>query len=82
VTSSDWHKLLDGMSRETRIKALLSYELAADRADGQSVESVVATLRAVAVAEGLDADHPWIPAAAACIAQERPATAARSPLLA
>lgn len=69
MTPSDWRDLLDGMPRETRIKALLCYELAADRAGGESVDVALSTLRAVATAEGLDPGQPWIPAAAAEIAR-------------
>ncbi len=67
VTTSDWRALLDGLSVEERVKALLSYELAADRAAGQPVEIALTTLRAVVDAEGLDPRHPWVTAAAAHI---------------
>jgi hypothetical protein len=80
MTSSDWRSLLDGLSRESRIKALLSYELAADRADGQSLEMAIATLRAVAAAEGLDPDDAWITEAAAQIARGRTGATVRPPL--
>jgi hypothetical protein len=60
----NWRATLDGLSLESRLKALLSYELASDRAAGQPVEVASATLRAVASAEGLDDHQPWIDAAA------------------
>lgn len=60
----NWRAILDGLPLEARLKALLSYELASDRAAGQPVEVASAALRAVAVAEGLDDHQPWIDAAA------------------
>jgi len=60
----NWRVTLDGLPLESRLKALLSYELASDRAAGQPVEVASATLRAVANAEGLDGQQPWIEAAA------------------
>lgn len=63
----DWRSLLDELPLEQRLKAIAVYELASDRAEGQSFESASATLRAAATAEGLDDGHPWIQAAAAHI---------------
>jgi len=65
---ADWRDRLDGLSRGHRIKALLSFELANDRAVGEPVEVATATLRAVARAEGLDSGGLWIEAAAFDIA--------------
>jgi hypothetical protein len=67
----NWRTTLDGLPLESRLKALLSYELACDRAAGQPVEVASATLRAVATAEGLDGPQPWIDAAAARISAGR-----------
>jgi hypothetical protein len=67
TTPSDWRTTLDGLPLEARLKALLVYELAADRAAGASIEVAAATLRAAAQAEGLDDGEPWIDAAAARI---------------
>jgi hypothetical protein len=66
----DWRSLLDGLPLGQRLKALAVYELARDRAMGQPPETVAATLRAAATAEGLDAGHDWIPAAAAHISAD------------
>ncbi|MGY1743837.1 MULTISPECIES: hypothetical protein [unclassified Blastococcus] len=60
----NWRVALDGLPLESRLKALLSYELASDRVAGEPVEVASATLRAVAAAEGLDDHQPWIDAAA------------------
>ncbi|WP_146220404.1 hypothetical protein [Geodermatophilus normandii] len=67
----DWRALLGDLPLEQRLKAIAVYELASDRAEGQSFESASATLRAAARAEGLDDGHPWIPAAAAHISAPR-----------
>jgi hypothetical protein len=67
TTPSDWRTTLDGLPLEARLKALLVYELAADRAAGASIEVAAATLRAAAQAEGLDDGEAWIDAAAARI---------------
>ncbi len=67
TTSGDWRTSLDGLPLEQRLKALLVYELAADRSSGAPVETTAATLRAAATAEGLDAGQPWIEVAAARI---------------
>jgi hypothetical protein len=66
----DWRSLLAGLPLEQRLKALAVYELARDRAMGQPPETAAATLRAAATAEGLDASHDWIPAAAARISAD------------
>jgi hypothetical protein len=71
TTPSDWRSALDGLPLETRLKALLVYELAADRAVGAPIEVTTATLRAAAQAEGLDDGQPWIDAAAAAISAGR-----------
>jgi hypothetical protein len=67
TTPSDWRAHLDGLPLEARLKALLVYELAADRSAGAPIEVTTATLRAAAQAEGLDDGEPWIAAAAARI---------------
>ena len=64
TTSSDWRTHLDGLPLDARLRALLVYELAADRSAGAPVEVTAATLRAAAQAEGLDQDRSWIDAAA------------------
>jgi hypothetical protein len=63
----DWRQQLDGMPLESRLKALLVFELAADRVPGQPLEVTTAAVRAVATAEGLDTGQPWLDAAAARI---------------
>lgn len=65
--TEDWRTMLEAFPVETRVKAVLVYELASDRAAGQPLEVASATLRAAAEAEGLDPDQPWIEAAAARI---------------
>ncbi|MGY1810344.1 hypothetical protein ACI8AF_23500 [Blastococcus sp. SYSU D00669] len=60
----DWRTQLDGLPLAERLRALLAYELAADRSAGAPIEVTAATLRAVAQAEGLDVRQPWIDAAA------------------
>jgi hypothetical protein len=67
TTSGNWRACLDGLPLEQRLRALLVYELAADRSSGAPVETTAATLRAAATAEGLDAGQPWIDVAAARI---------------
>jgi hypothetical protein len=74
---SSWRDCLEGLPVEARIKALLSYELAADRASGQSVDIVRSALRAVAAAEGIDTKHPWVESAAREIARQ-PTTGPRA----
>jgi len=71
TASSDWRTSLDGLPLEARLKALLVYELAADRAAGAPVEVAAATLRAAAQADGLDDREPWIDVAAARISAGR-----------
>jgi hypothetical protein len=71
TTPSDWRTTLDGLPLESRLKALLVFELAADRAAGAPIEETTATLRAAAQAEGLDDGEPWIDAAAARISAGR-----------
>jgi hypothetical protein len=72
-----WREQVEELSVETRIKARLSFELAADRAAGQPVEIARSALRAVADAEGIDSRHPWVDEAAIEIAaQPGPSTAA------
>ena len=71
TTPSDWRTTLDGLPLETRLKALLVFELAADRSAGEPIEVTTATLRAAAQAEGLDDGEPWIDAAAAAISAGR-----------
>jgi hypothetical protein len=66
----DWRSLLADLPLEQRLKALAVYELARDRAMGQPPETAAATLRAAATAEGLDAGHDWIRAAAASISAD------------
>ena len=65
-----WRHQVDGLPVETRIKALLVYELASDRAAGQPVEIATGALRAIAVAEGIDSTHPWVALAAQEIARQ------------
>jgi len=67
TTPNDWRSHLDGLSLEARLRALLVYELAADRSAGAPLEVTTATLRAAAEAEGLDSGEPWIDVAAARI---------------
>ena len=67
TTPTDWRAALDGLPLEERLRALLVYELAADRSAGAPVEVAAATLRAAARAEGLDDGKPWIDLAAARI---------------
>ncbi|MGY1729878.1 hypothetical protein ACI798_00030 [Geodermatophilus sp. SYSU D01045] len=67
VPVGDWREQLDGLPLESRLKALLVYELASDRVPGQPLEVTTAAVRAVATAEGLDTGQPWIDAAAARI---------------
>lgn len=62
-----WDTALDGLPLEERLKALMAFELAADRAAGQPLDVARATVRAAAAAEGISTDHPWIDAAAAQI---------------
>jgi hypothetical protein len=66
----DWRELLHDLPLESRLKALLVYELASDRVPGQPLEVTTAAVRAVARAEGLDTGQPWIEAAAARISAE------------
>lgn len=63
-----WRDEVENLPLETRIKALLVFELASDRAAGQPVDVASRALRAVAVAEGIDSTHGWIDGAAAEIA--------------
>jgi hypothetical protein len=63
-----WRDEVEHLPLETRIKARLVFEPAADRVSGQPVEVTSRALRAVAVAEGIDSRHRWIDAAAAEIA--------------
>lgn len=65
---TDWRDRLDGLSRGHRIKALLAFELASDRASGEPFDVAADTLRAVARAEGLDTGQEWIRVAALDIA--------------
>jgi hypothetical protein len=71
TVTADWRTSLDGLPLHSRLKALVAYELAFDRAEGQPVEVTGAALRAVARAEGLDEGEPWIEAAAASISARR-----------
>jgi hypothetical protein len=71
TVTADWRDSLDGLPLHSRLKALVAYELAFDRAEGQPVEVTGAALRAVARAEGLDEGEPWIEAAAASISARR-----------
>jgi hypothetical protein len=64
---ADWRDSLDGLPLESRLKALLVYELASDRVPGAPLEVTTAAVRAVASAEGLDPGQPWVGAAAARI---------------
>ena len=66
----DWRSLLAGLPLEQRLEALAVYEPARDRAMRQPPGTAAATLRAAAAAEGLDAGHDWIPAAAARISAD------------
>ena len=66
----DWREQLDDLPLESRLKALLVYELASDRVPGQPLEVTTAAVRAVATAEGLDTGQPWIDAAAARISAQ------------
>jgi hypothetical protein len=63
--------LLADLPPEQRLTALAVYELAKDRAKGQPLETAATTLRAAATAEGLDASHDRIPAAAASISADK-----------
>ena len=63
--------LLADLPPKQRLTALAVYELAKDRAMGQPLETAATTLRAAASAEGLDASHDRIPAAAARISAEK-----------
>ena len=77
---TDWRDLLKRLSTDHRIKAGLAFELASDRASGAPVAVATDTLRAVARAEGLDTDQPWIVAAARDISlgrRDRPALGGR-----
>ncbi len=67
VSMADWRDSLDGLPLESRLKALLVYELASDRVPGAPLEVTTAAVRAVASAEGLDPGQPWVGAAAARI---------------
>ena len=67
TVTADWRSSLDGLPLHSRLTALVAYELAFDRAEGEPVEVAGAALRAVARAEGLDDRDPWIDAAAASI---------------
>jgi hypothetical protein len=67
----DWRTSLDGLPLAERLRALLVYELAADRSAGAPLEVATATVRAAAQAEGLAADRPWIDAAASRISAGR-----------
>jgi hypothetical protein len=71
TVTADWRTSLDGLPLHSRLTALVAYELAFDRAEGQSVEVTGAALRAAARAEGLDDREPWIEAAAASISARR-----------
>ncbi len=73
----DWREHLDGLTLESRLKALLVYELASDRVPGAPLEVTTAAVRAVATAEGLDTGQPWIDAAAARITATPPGLPAR-----
>ncbi|MGY1650930.1 hypothetical protein [Geodermatophilus sp. SYSU D01119] len=64
---ADWRDSLDGLPLESRLKALLVFELASDRVPGAPLEVTTAAVRAVATAEGLDPGQPWVGAAAAHI---------------
>ncbi|HYO36837.1 MAG TPA: hypothetical protein VER97_12235 [Geodermatophilus sp.] len=68
----DWREHLDGLTLESRLKALLVYELASDRVPGAPLEVTTEAVRAVATAEGLDTGQPWIQAAAARISAGPP----------
>jgi len=68
---SDWRTFLDGLPLESRLKALLVFEQAADRSAGAPIEVTTATLRAAAQTEGLDDHEPWVEAAAAAISAGR-----------
>ena len=63
----DWREQLDGLPLQSRLKALLVYELASDRVPGAPLEVTTEAVRAEATAEGLDTGQPWIDAAAARI---------------
>lgn len=69
---TNWRDRLVQLPLDHRIKAVLAFELASDRACGEPVEVTARTLRAVACAEGLDTSEPWIEAAALDIARCRP----------
>jgi hypothetical protein len=68
----DWREHLDGLTLGSRLTALLVYELASDRVPGAPLEVTTEAVRAVATAEGLDTDQPWIRAAAAQISAGPP----------
>jgi hypothetical protein len=63
--------LLADLPPKQRLTALAVYELAKDRAKGQPLETAATALRAAASAEGLDASHDRIPAAAARISADK-----------
>jgi hypothetical protein len=69
---ADWREHLDGLTLESRLKALLVFELASDRVPGAPLEVTTEAVRAVATAEGLDTGQPWIHAAAARISAGPP----------
>lgn len=66
---TNWRVQVESLPVEIRIKAWLVYELASDRVSGQPVDVTASALRAVAKAEGIDSNHPWIDDAAAEIAR-------------
>ena len=66
---TSWRDQVESLPVEIRIKAWLVYELASDRVSGRSVDVTTGALRAVAKAEGIDSQHPWIDEAAVEISQ-------------
>ncbi|TFV79336.1 hypothetical protein E4P39_01435 [Blastococcus sp. CT_GayMR19] len=66
---TSWRDQVESLPVEIRIKAHLVYELASDRMSGQPVDATAGALRAVAKAEGIDSEHPWIDDAAIEISQ-------------
>ncbi|MBM7805035.1 hypothetical protein JOD57_000872 [Geodermatophilus bullaregiensis] len=72
--TDDWKLALDELPLQQRLKAIVVYDLARDRAAGQPPDVAHATLRAAAQAEGLDTSHPWLAVAAARISASNPDT--------
>ena len=70
---NDWRSSLAELPLEQRLKAIAAYELARDRAAGQSPQATMAIVEAAGMAEGLDTSHDRIRAAAEDISAARDA---------